>query len=586
MRTSLRDHTEYSQYQYNRNSWSDALSKVGTDGIQEETVSEMRVVVMRNPGGTSVKVISVSKDMDGRIRPGETLTDTHLDDLRDSDVSISYTKDRKLSARRFDTDTAKNESVDVDAKNVDKALKHDCASHVQHEQWGEGQCIPGQHTLVEGEEKIECDKCDGDGEVDSKECEHCEGKGFHMEGFVTHYDVMFKSGIQENVPVEDLKIISEKHHGHSMKKKMSEADNDEEEDEDDTVKSKKKKKLDKVDKDELEGSHDDREDGDIDNDGDEDDSDKFLHKKRKAISKNIKEWINFAQKKPGDGKVKNAMEANLLAQHFLQMAQRDKLFGRDASENDKLSKQFYEQYKEMKKSGDESDDNTFQNEKVVDALDGSDIAEAIEKTSIGTDHKIAPQYDTKTHKLIKKKGIPGLKTVPKDYEIKDDEYEAESVEPQKDSTNLGEHAPEVVEYIPSQYSYNKQSWSDALQEVNRYKGRSGHRVTKPDKDGPEHIIMQLRKVESMGDKHAGVDFQDGTKVKVKPDTAKRALERYARMKPDEKEKWQKTAAHSHSGLSHASSDKKVDHTSPGQSKPQPARKPSYALDHDQHPADS
>jgi len=602
MRTSLRDHTEYSQYQYNRNSWSDALSKVGTDGIQEETVSEMRVVVMRNPGGTSVKVISVSKDMDGRIRPGETLTDTHLDDLRDSDVSISYTKDRKLSARRFDTDTAKNESVDVDAKNVDKALKHDCASHVQHEQWGEGQCIPGQHTLVEGEEKIECDKCDGDGEVDSKECEHCEGKGFHMEGFVTHYDVMFENGIQENVPVEDLKIISEKHHGHSMKKKMSEADNDEEEDEDDTVKSKKKKKLDKVDKDELEGSHDDREDGDIDNDGDEDDSDKFLHKKRKAISKNIKEWINFAQKKPGDGKVKNAMEANLLAQHFLQMAQRDKLFGRDASENDKLSKQFYEQYKEMKKSGDESDDNTFQNEKVVDALDSSDISEArgadfsqlikkrgkerMQKTSIGTDHKIAPQYDTKTHKLIKKKGIPGLKTVPKDYEIKDDEYEAESVEPQKDSTNLGEHAPEVVEYIPSQYSYNKQSWSDALQEVNRYKGRSGHRVTKPDKDGPEHIIMQLRKVESMGDKHAGVDFQDGTKVKVKPDTAKRALERYARMKPDEKEKWQKTAAHSHSGLSHASSDKKIDHTSPGQSKPQPARKPSYALDHDQHPADS
>ena len=569
------------EYQYNRNSWSDALSKVGTDGIQEETVSEMRVTVMRNPGGTSVKVISVSKDMDGRIRPGETLTDTHLDDLRDSDVSISYTKDKNLSASY--------ESVDVDAKNVDIALKHDCASHVQHEQWGEGQCIPGQHTLVEAEEKTECDKCGGDGEVDGKECEHCEGKGYHMtEGFVTHYDVMFESGIQENVPVEDLKIISEKSHGHSrmikssMKKKMSEADNDEEED--DAVKSKKKKKLDKVDKDELKGSHDDREDGDIDNDGDEDDSDKFLHKKRKAISKNIKEWINFAQKKPGDGKVKNAMEANLLAQHFLQMAQRDKLFGRDASENDKLSKQFYEQYKEMKKSGDESDDNTFQNEKVVDALDGSNIAEA--STSIGTAHKVAPQYDTKTHKLIKKKGIPGLKTVPKDYEIKDDEYEAESVEPQKDSTNLGEHAPEVVEYIPSQYSYNKQSWSDALQEVNRYKGRSGHRVTKPDKEGPEHIIMQLRKVESMGGKHAGVDFQDGTKVKVKPETAKRALERYARMKPDEKEKWQKTAAHSHSGLSHASSDKKIDHTSPGQSKPQPARKPSYALDHDQHPDDS
>ena len=41
-------------------------------------------------------------------------------------------------------------------------------------------------------------------------------------------------------------------------------------------------------KDELKGTHADREDGDIDNDGDEDNADKFLHKKRKAISKSMK----------------------------------------------------------------------------------------------------------------------------------------------------------------------------------------------------------------------------------------------------------------------------------------------------------
>ncbi len=50
----------------------------------------------------------------------------------------------------------------------------------------------------------------------------------------------------------------------------------------------KKKKLDPVDKDELKGSHADRDDKDIDNDGDADSSDEFLHKKRKAISKNMK----------------------------------------------------------------------------------------------------------------------------------------------------------------------------------------------------------------------------------------------------------------------------------------------------------
>ena len=49
----------------------------------------------------------------------------------------------------------------------------------------------------------------------------------------------------------------------------------------------KKKKLDPVDKDELDGTHADRDDKDIDNDGDADDTDKFLHKKRKAISKAV-----------------------------------------------------------------------------------------------------------------------------------------------------------------------------------------------------------------------------------------------------------------------------------------------------------
>ena len=676
MRTSLRDHYETlsinldkeHDYRYNRNSWLDALSKVGKDGLQEETISEMHVTVQATPGGTTYKIISVSKDVGSRIKVGEVISDTALDDLKDSDVSISY-KDhdsyserskkakehddpdsgtdkteqvnggqapgrdpsgrrfnpaaartrpkpsptgRDPSGRRFNPAAARTRPKPKTAggtqlENVEEALAHDCASHVKHEQWGEGQCISGQHTLVEKEKK-ECEKCGGDGEIDGEECEHCNGKGFHMEGFVTHYDVMFESGIQENVPVGDLEIIKERHHSHNSKKKAMKEDDDDnddngngdngDEDDNDKPKKKKKKKLDKVDKDELEGSHDERDDKDIDNDGDIDQSDKFLHKRRKAISKSIKEWINFAQKKPGDGNIKNAMEANHLAQHYLQMAQRDKIFGRESSENEKLAKQFYEQYKEMKESGDESDDDTFQNEKVIDALE--DIEEAgtllwkstrarraanVAKTSLGTPHKIAPQYDTKTHKLVKKKGQQGLKTVPKDYKLSQGEYEAEEVQEPKDSTNLGEYAPEVVEYTSSQYSYNRSSWMDALQEVNRYKGRSGHRVTKPDKEGPEHIVMQLRKVETMGDKHGGVEFNDGTKVKVKPETAKKALEKYARMKPDEKEKWQKTAAHSHGGLSHAVSDKKIDHTSPGQPKPRAARRSEDPLGDLQHPDD-
>ena len=50
----------------------------------------------------------------------------------------------------------------------------------------------------------------------------------------------------------------------------------------------KKKKLDPVDKDELKGDHEDRDDKDIDNDGDTDDADEYLHNRRKSIKKAIK----------------------------------------------------------------------------------------------------------------------------------------------------------------------------------------------------------------------------------------------------------------------------------------------------------
>lgn len=91
------------------------------------------------------------------------------------------------------------EANDLDTKNAEKVLRHDCASHVTHEQWGYGECIPGEHTLVES--------ADG-------------------EGYVTHYDVMFQQGIVFNVPVEELNIIRESSHGHMKRKKKESTDLD------------------------------------------------------------------------------------------------------------------------------------------------------------------------------------------------------------------------------------------------------------------------------------------------------------------------------------------------------------------------
>ena len=110
---------------------------------------------------------------------------------------------------------------------------HDCAAHVVHETYGHGICLEGQHTLVENAE------------------------GNHV---VTHYDVFFKEGSKtvENIPVEELKIITESSHNHPKNKKKNE-------------------RLDPVGK----------EDGDIDNDGDKDETDKYLANRRKAIAKAI-----------------------------------------------------------------------------------------------------------------------------------------------------------------------------------------------------------------------------------------------------------------------------------------------------------
>jgi hypothetical protein len=88
------------------------------------------------------------------------------------------------------------EAKDLNAKNVKAAVKHDCATHVEHAEFGEGRCIPEMHTIEEISEGV---------------------------GYVTHYDIMFEHGIEQNVPVESLRILASEEHGHTPKKSMKEA---------------------------------------------------------------------------------------------------------------------------------------------------------------------------------------------------------------------------------------------------------------------------------------------------------------------------------------------------------------------------
>ena len=74
----------------------------------------------------------------------------------------------------------------VDAGAVDK---HNCATHVYHESWGEGQTITTMHA-------------------DPDEY-----------GFVEWYDVLFDHGIEKGVPVAEMKVTKEMSHGNHKKKK-------------------------------------------------------------------------------------------------------------------------------------------------------------------------------------------------------------------------------------------------------------------------------------------------------------------------------------------------------------------------------
>lgn len=146
-----------------------------------------------------------------------------------------------------------NEAKNAPSKE-NGGIAHMCASHVQHATYGEGVCIPEQHTIVE------------------------TAPG---EGYVTHYDVDFSGNIVENVPVEDLEIVKESSHMHSnVKKDKKKMIAGQKMDEKMSSKEKMKRglynsKMDPVGK----------ADADIDNDGDVDKSDSYLKNRRKAISK-------------------------------------------------------------------------------------------------------------------------------------------------------------------------------------------------------------------------------------------------------------------------------------------------------------
>ena len=133
------------------------------------------------------------------------------------------------------------EPAGQEGKPTIKKVQHSCATKVEHSEWGKGNCLKEMHTLDE-------------------------------QGNVSHYDVMFEHGLEQDVPVETLNILVKEYHEHVVNDEKNEIN---------------EKNLDPVNPVAVKKKFKNRKDKDVDNDGDVDDSDKYLHKKRKAISKAV-----------------------------------------------------------------------------------------------------------------------------------------------------------------------------------------------------------------------------------------------------------------------------------------------------------
>jgi hypothetical protein len=70
----------------------------------------------------------------------------------------------------------------------DGKVVHNCAKHVEHAEWGQGNCISEEHAAPD------------------------------RNGNIAWYDIMFEHGLERGVPTAELKILQAESHMHSMKK--------------------------------------------------------------------------------------------------------------------------------------------------------------------------------------------------------------------------------------------------------------------------------------------------------------------------------------------------------------------------------
>lgn len=151
--------------------------KTSQDDIDTEPKMDDKVEESVNLDEESIK-ITYKNPKDGKTH--------HMNVFTAQDAAQAERDLRKQGMQILKKEMGEDKADGVADQAVDK---HNCATHVYHEQWGEGQTIRTMHAEPD---------------------EH---------GFVEWYDVMFDHGIEKEVPVAEMKVTSEMSHGNHKKKK-------------------------------------------------------------------------------------------------------------------------------------------------------------------------------------------------------------------------------------------------------------------------------------------------------------------------------------------------------------------------------
>ena len=116
--------------------------------------------------------------------------------MKDPDGQDPVDVDPKMDDVKEAAGSRAIDKKDGDIKPIKQGASdlHNCAEKVMHENWGEGLCMFGEHAEPD------------------------------QNGQVAWYDVMFEHGIEREVSINDLKVISEKNHGSAMHSKRKKND--------------------------------------------------------------------------------------------------------------------------------------------------------------------------------------------------------------------------------------------------------------------------------------------------------------------------------------------------------------------------